>query len=322
MTASAQLPPGVTGWLDRVLAGQQIIHAERLSGGYSNENILIQTGAGHKFVLRRYVRHNACAVEAALAARLRGVVPVPEVIAADPGGTEADEPVLLSNFTDGLPLSQALAGGTRQDAADLGRAAGAALAAIGSVRFAGGGFFGGADLTPDCDSAGLPGGLPEFVDRCLAAGGAGGAGHGLTPAEQDGLRDLARQAAPLLAEVQGACQLVHSDYNGKNLLVAPGAGGWSVTAVLDWEFAFSGSPLADIGNMLRFRADIPEPFGKEFIAGYRAAGGELPGRWRQISQALDMYALADFLTRPPGHVFAARAVAVIRDRLQSGEQNA
>lgn len=310
---TAQLPPGVVGWLGRVLPGQRIIHAKRLPGGYSNHNIMIVTGAGRRLVLRRYVRSNACAVEAALADRLAGVVPVPEVVAADPDGTGAGEPVLLSNFVDGVAVSQALAAGSSQDAAGLGRAAGAALAAIGTVRFASGGFFGGADLVPGQDDASLPGSLPGFVDRCLAGGRAS---HALSPGEQDGLRELARRVVPLLAEVAGAAQLVHADYNPKNLLAAPGPAGWSVTAVLDWEFAFSGSPLADIGNMLRFGEEIPAPFAGEFIAGYQAAGGELPARWREISQALDLYALADFLTRTPGHVFITKAAAVIRERLQ------
>jgi aminoglycoside phosphotransferase (APT) family kinase protein len=119
--------------------------------------------------------------------------------------------------------------------------------------------------------------------------------------------------------VAGARQLVHADYNAKNLLVTAGTGGWSVSAVLDWEFACSGSPLADIGNMLRFGEQIPAPFADSFIAGYVAAGGELPARWRELSAALDLYALADFLTRPPDHRYFGKAVAVIRDRLKSPE---
>jgi fructokinase len=312
VTAGVSLPPGVAAWLDHVLAGQQVMHAKRLSGGYSNDNLLIETGAGRRLVLRRYGRASSCAVEAALAARLAGVVPVPAVVAADPDGTGAGEPVLLSEFADGILLSHALADGTGQHAGQLGRAAGSALAAIAAVRFDAGGFFTGADLVPCQDASGLPGGLPEFVDRCLASGSAS---HLLSPAEQGGLRELARRSAPSLTAVAGACQLVHSDYNPKNLLVAQAAGSWSVTAVLDWEFAFSGSPLTDIGNMLRFRHEIPAGFADAFIAGYRAAGGELPPGWRQISEALDLYALADFLTRPPEHEFAARAVAVITGRL-------
>jgi len=45
-------------------------------------------------------------------------------------------------------------------------------------------------------------------------------------------------------------------------------------------------------------------------------GGVLPPRWREISEALDLYALADFLTRPPGHRYFGKAVAVLKHRLE------
>jgi hypothetical protein len=34
-----------------------------------------------------------------------------------------------------------------------------------------------------------------------------------------------------------------------------------------------------------------------------------------VSEALDLYALADFLTRPPEHPYFAKAVSLIRERL-------
>jgi aminoglycoside phosphotransferase (APT) family kinase protein len=137
-----------------------------------------------------------------------------------------------------------------------------------------------------------------------------------SPAEIGHLQALAAAAAdPLARSVARARQLVHSDYNGKNLLAVGGDGRRSVSAVLDWEFAFSGSPLTDIGNMLRFRDSRPRGFADGFVAGYRDAGGQLPERWREISQALDLYALADFLTRPPGHRYFGKAVAALKDRL-------
>jgi aminoglycoside phosphotransferase (APT) family kinase protein len=332
LTGPVALPAALTGWLGRVLPGQRMTGVRRLSGGYSNENLLISTdaastdaastdaastGAGGRFVLRRYLRANRCSVEAALAARLAGIVPVPAVIAADAGGSEAGEPVLLSEFAAGVPLSQVLAGlppGAGREAGELGHAAGVALAAAGTVRFAAPGFLAGPGLVPDPGD--LPGGLPEFTEHCLAAVRPGLAGDALSAAERDGLRELARRSEPLLAAVAGARQLVHSDYNPKNLLVvrAP-AGSWTVTAVLDWEFAFSGSPLTDIGNMLRFGSDLPAGFAEGFTAGYVAAGGALPDGWREISRAIDLYALADFLTRPAGHEIARKAVALIAGRI-------
>ncbi len=52
----------------------------------------------------------------------------------------------------------------------------------------------------------------------------------------------------------GPC-LSHSDYKPWDLLVS----GSQLVAVLDWEFAFAGAPLNDVGNFLRYSArQLPE----------------------------------------------------------------
>ena len=307
------LDSATAAWLCCALPGHRIVAAEPLGGGYSNENVRVTTNRG-SYVLRRYRRggtSRTCAIEAALAARLAATaVPVAEVIAAaDPAGTAVGEPLLLARHMPGVMVSEVVARDPGS-AAELGAAAGRALAAIGAVTFPGGGAFTGPDLVPSPE--GMPASLPEFLETCLRAGHAAGA---LSPAELGRLRALAAAADPLARSVGTARQLVHADYNGKNLLAVGSDGRWSISAVLDWEFAFSGSPLTDIGNMLRFRDEQPPGFGGGFIAGYRDAGGWLPERWREISEALDLYALADFLTRPPGHRYFGKAVAALKDRL-------
>jgi aminoglycoside phosphotransferase (APT) family kinase protein len=310
--AGTVLDPADAAWLRRVLPGRRITAAEPLGGGYRNENIRLDTDGG-SYVLRRYLRGDAartCAIEVALGARLAaGAVPAAEVIAADPEGGASGLPLLLARHMPGVMVSEAVARDPAA-AAGLGAAAGRALAAIGAVTFPGGGAFTGPDLVPSPEA--LPASLPEFLESCLRAGNAAGA---LSPAEIGRLRTLAAAADPLARSVGGARQLVHSDYNGKNLLAVGGDGRWSISAVLDWEFAFSGSPLTDVGNMLRFRAGGPPGFAGGFVAGYRDAGGQLPERWREISEALDLYALVDFLTRPPGHRYFGKAVAALKDRL-------
>ena len=286
------LGPAVQAWLTGVaLPGRRITAVRRLTGGYSNDNCLITTTGG-AFVLRRYLRRNSCALETALAARLARVVPVPEVVAADPTGDRAGEPVLLSTFVPGRPLGDVTGA----------RAAGAALARIGSVTFSAPGFFAGGTLEPD--GAEPTAGLDHFVKRCLDEGNADG--H-LTDDEQRKLMRFAEEAAPALTALAGSRHLVHADYNPKNLLVD----GDRVTAVLDWEFAFSGSPLFDIGNMLR--DPRPPGFAAAVLDGFRAEGGDLPPDWRRLSRALDLYSLADFLTRPVDHRYFARAVERIRE---------
>ena len=305
-------------WLGRVLPGDRVVAAQRLGGGYSNENVLVTTARG-RYVLRRYPARagrdtaRTCAVEAALAARLAGTaVPVPEVIAADPGGAAAGSRCCWPGTRPASRSARCSARGPGRPPGSARRPA-ARWPPIGSVTFERGGMFTGADLVPS--AAGLPASLPEFVEACLRAGPAATA---LSPAELGGLRALAAAAEPLAASVADARQLVHSDYNGKNLLAVRRRGRWSISAVLDWEFAFSGSPLVDIGNMLRLRREYPPGFGDGFIGGYRDAGGPLPPDWREVSEALDLYALADLLTRPPGHRYFGQAVSVIRERLAVG----
>lgn len=313
----AAVPSDVSRWLGReALPGARIVGARPLTGGFSNDNLLLATDAGEQFVLRRYPRgNNTCAVEAALARRLAstGAVPVADVVAADPEGAAAGEPVMVSRFVDGELVSAVLPGLDAHGAKHLGRAVGAVLAAIGAVAFPRPGFFDGPDLVPGPEGMEPTAELPAFVDRCLRTGNAHLA---LSAAEQDALRGWAAEAATVLDAVRGARRLVHSDFNPKNLLAAARADGtWTVTAVLDWEFAFSSSPLFDVGNMLRFRAELPPPYADGFVDGYGAAGGHLPDDWPTLSTALDLFALADFLTRPPDHPFFGKAVARIRELL-------
>jgi aminoglycoside phosphotransferase (APT) family kinase protein len=313
---AALLEPPVLAWLGETLPGHRIVATAPLAGGYSNDNTLVTTDRG-RYVLRRYRPRGGrdqsatCAVEAALAGRLAGTgVPVAEVIAADPPGRAAGQPMLLARFAPGVTVRKALARDPGA-AAGLGGAAGQALAAISSVRFDRPGSFSGPELIPS--TAGLPASLPEFVDICLQAAPA--AASVLSAGELGRLRALAAASDPLARSVAAARQLVHADYNGKNLLALSRDGRWSISAVLDWEFAFSGSPLVDVGNMLRFRAEQPDGFAGAFITGYRDAGGRLPPGWREISEALDLYALADFLTRPPGHRYFGKAVALLKNRI-------
>jgi aminoglycoside phosphotransferase (APT) family kinase protein len=310
---ASQLDPDVRAWLAIVLP-EPVTSARALSGGYRNGNTLIRTEDGGQFVVRQYLQDDAartCAVEAALLRRTAGTVPVAQFVAADATGAEAGQPVLLTSFVAGSLLHDELrrpAG--EKEAAELGRSAGVALGQIGAVTFDRQGPFADSSLEPEAGR--LPGSLPDFVDRCLAAGSAATV---LSAAEIAGLRRLAETGQQFASLAPAACRLVHSDFNPKNLLVSPGPDGWTVTAVLDWEFAFSGSPLVDVGNMLRFASELPAGFTDAFVGGFAGAGGELPDNWQQISLAFDLYALADLLTRPVGHRYFSRAVTALRRRI-------
>ncbi|MFD9572457.1 phosphotransferase [Streptomyces sp. NPDC059982] len=311
------LDPATHAWLLRhALPGARLDEVDPLPGGFTNDMaVLTVRPAGapgaERYVLRRYRPHsgrvprNACAVEVAVLGRAAArAVPVTAVIAADPHGRATGRPTLLYRFMEGIPLSQVLADGPASGAArELGRAVGAVLARIGRVRLPRPGAFAGPSLVPAPDGMHPLGDLPGFVDRCLATVTDGA----LNDTDAAVLRALARRGGRALAAVADERCLVHCDFNPKNLLVERRAGRWEVAAVLDWELAFSGSPLFDVGNMLRFAHEYPPAFTAGFVEGFRAGSGRLPADWLRTSRTLDLFALADILTAPPDPAYFARA---------------
>jgi fructokinase len=282
----------VREWLETAaLAGKKLVRTQPLTGGYRNENLLVECSDGSRYVLRRYRGEARAEVEAALARRLSGLVPVAQVIAEAPGGG-----ALLLDYVPGTPVDVLLPTLAVEDAETVGAEAGRVLAAIGTVRFDRDGFFTDGSLRPRP----LDGDLATFVDACL---GRMAPGWELSTRERDDLRCLAARLAPLVDAITDGAHLVHSDFNPKNLLAARERDGWRIT-VLDWEFAFSGSPLTDLGNVLRFGETA-------FTRGVVAGHGPPPGNWRETARALDLFALADFLTREPKPPLADRIRRVI-----------
>jgi Phosphotransferase enzyme family len=107
----AGVDAAVRRWLSRdALPGREIERARSLADGYGNDNILLVTGTSEQYVLRRYLHRNTCAVEAALAGHVAGIVPVAEVVAADPDGTASGQPLLLSRHMPGDLVSEILPG--------------------------------------------------------------------------------------------------------------------------------------------------------------------------------------------------------------------
>ncbi|MFJ4917876.1 phosphotransferase [Streptomyces sp. NPDC088726] len=317
------LDPATHTWLTRhALPGALLHEVGPLAGGFTNDMAVLtvhrpEAAGAERYVLRRHrpcgsrFPRNTCAVEIAVLGRAAArSVPVTAVVAADPQGHATGRPTLLYRFVEGIPLSQVLADGPAGgEARSLGRSVGSALARIGRVRLPRPGAFGDSSLAPAPDGAAPLGDLAGFVDHCLATTAPGGPLSGTDSAV---MRTLARRGPQALAAVSGERSLVHGDFNPKNVLVRRCAGQWAVAAVLDWELAFSGSQLFDVGNMLRFAREYPRAFTTGFVDGFRGGNGRLPADWPRLSRTLDLFALADILTAPPDPAYFARARAVLR----------
>jgi thiamine kinase-like enzyme len=97
--------------------------------------------------------------------------------------------------------------------------------------------------------------------------------------------------------------LVHGDFDPANILVDKINNSWVVTGILDWEFAFSGSYLWDVANMLRYAHKMPPEFQNSFIDALQRNGIKLPAHWRTTIHLLNLSSLLDLLKRsdPKGH---------------------
>ena len=95
-------------------------------------------------------------------------------------------------------------------------------------------------------------------------------------------------------------RLVHADFDPSNILVDKMSGqddAWKITGILDWEFAFSGSILSDIANMLRYSHKMPAEYEESFLKGLIKTNIILPKNWRVTINLLNILSLLDCLNR-------------------------
>jgi len=288
--------------LDRIVQaafpGCRALVCEPLAGGLRNANFKLQLDLAREPVVLRIYEHDAslCQKEVDLMRLVGGAAPVPEVIYAKPGGWEDLPPFWLTRWVEGITFRDLKRGGDAEAIAQAAQAAGETLAAIGRFRFSAPGWIGpgptvGAPLLEGADS------LPHFIDLCLGSENP----QRRMPAEvRDRAHALVWEQAPRLAGVAGDACLVHGDFNKRNLLVrrVDGRTGarWRVVALLDWEFAVSGSPLGDLGSFLRYERAARPVAEPHFSAGYMRAGGRLPHDWRRLARLVDLAALCESLT--------------------------
>lgn len=280
-----------------------VASAQALSGGHSRETWLVTCADNRRVVLRFGGAHSH--IEAAILSRSKTVVPVPEVIACGAG-------FLVSEFVEGQTLEELLRAGIAAGegealAAQLGQSA----AAIGTVEFDRSGFFTDGDL-----SVGKT--LPQAHQLApLCAEWLSKSGR-FTSSETERWKAQCAQNFEILTPLNQISRLVHSDMNPKNIIVDRVDGGWKLKAFIDWEFAHSGCPFADVGNFCRFASEYPKGFLRSFVKAFEDAAPLTTEEWQQQARVLDMIALSDLASRPVGHVVGDKAAALIRSWTANG----
>jgi len=283
--------------VEKAFPQRRIAGVQQLSGGLINTNLKVTFSTGEApVVLRLHQKGPATCLKETNVLRLVGrTVPVPDVLYVEPNGIDNSGAFSILQFMEGLTFQQLKRTRNLTAIHQASASVGKTLAAIGAYKFAKPGSLTGT-LTNDIE-VGPPytytsDPIPEILDTFLNLADA----QRRLGAFAQRLHDFVWAWAPSLPDITNVSDLVHSDFGNRNILVNEVAGHWRVAAVLDWEFAFSGSPLLDVGNFLRYELGsdpLREPY---FSQSFVANGGSLPDNWRQIIRVMDLTALVECLT--------------------------
>lgn len=285
---------------------------EPLAGGWSGQTFLAEAG-GERSVVRVYPPgrrpDSAPEIDAAVLRFVRGLLPVPDVLEVRRGVTEADQPgLLVTSYLPGVRGDVLLPTLDGSDSAALGHRLGSLAADLAGMPTVRAGPFVDAELT--VGDFGVSGGLPGFVAERAAE-------IRLSADLLDGLMAVAERAEAMLDAV-GRTSLVHSDANPKNVLVDPDT--LEVTGLLDWEFAHSGCPYTDLGNLLRF--DRLPAYADAVLSAWCGRRGTDPVETLDLARAADLWALVDLAARRGQNPVTTRAHEHLAAIARTGDAHA
>jgi aminoglycoside phosphotransferase (APT) family kinase protein len=260
---------------DRGLCGPAI-SAETIGDGHSNLTFLVSDGHSRTVVRRPPPpplppgAHDVLREARLLTALERTDVPTPRVRAVAAAGELLDVPVYVMDFVDGVVITESTP--APQDDEQLRRRIGESLvdtlAALHKVawREVGLGDFG----KPD-----------GFNERQLRRMRSLIAVDGSVPRAFAALDDWLQEHLP----PESGNAIVHNDFRIGNMIVDTATG--RVAAVLDWELATIGDPLADLGYLLTSYPMPGEPLVPTSAMGAAVREPGYPGRTELIDRYAD-----------------------------------
>ncbi len=254
------------------LDGRTIASSTLFSSGKCNSNYKLILDDGSKFVAR-LSNSISSARELRVMDLARDLVPVPRVVYQ----------------RSGLTVLEFLEGQILEVVPEHSRLAGLAIAQFSILEFDSPG-----RIEEDGSIAAFDfGGVRGFIAQCLENPEVLSR---LGPHRQSQLDTLLQARVDLLDELGSETHFVHGDFNPTNILIHEE----KLSGVIDWEYALSGTPFMDIGNLLR---NIDEAYHHEVENGLLEGGMKLPQDWKERAELVDLISQFEFLTSPRSEEF-------------------
>jgi aminoglycoside phosphotransferase (APT) family kinase protein len=284
----------VKNMLKPFLIGKRVNQIQSLSGGLNNSNLKITTNTNENYVLRIYSENNkSMDIERRILNILKDRVPVSLALYSDSSCSVFDYPFIILSWVEGVQLSEIIYGGNKRSISNVAKEVGELLAKVHSITFPSSGFF-DENLNIQHFMKLDANQFLMYIEESIVKG------HGVTHLGSNlcnRIFQFAQEHAYLIDYLGIQNSLVHGDFNQLNILAKDRESCINITGILDWEYAFSGSPLMDIGNMLRYEDVNNTDFLSSFISSYQDNGGSLPAKWLQKAKLLDLIAMCGLLNK-------------------------
>jgi aminoglycoside phosphotransferase (APT) family kinase protein len=279
----------IKGLLPPITNKVAVENIELVEGGLVNTLYRIRLADGDTFCLRIFARGSrAWEMENRILLQVSPILPVPEVIIASDSGSHFAYPYLIYRWIDGITLKACRKLTSPTDFLSLAEPLGRSLAGIAGFKLS------GQQRTSDKVIDIRTNSIERLLVKCFAKLRGGVVRSRLGETLADALFSVLEAGADRLCALDRTAGLVHGDLGDRNILVAPlKDGSWRISGLIDWEYAYTGASLWDVGRVFRYRRRYSETFRRRFEKSYRDAGATLPEDWWQTSRLLDAIRLIE-----------------------------
>jgi len=272
-------------------AGQKVTSFALIGTGCVNLNIKVELeGANEPYLLRIYLRNKASAfIEKKLGELLKMEVPIPQVFAI---GQFQELLFSIVQFKNGIPLTDLLSKEEEIDIKPIMKKIGIYVAKIQAHRSLQAGYFNkNLELAEVFVGDFMSNSTKVYLESPVIK-------REISEKNRKRIESILIRLGHFFPDLKQN-HLVHGDLDPSNILVEQKKGKWEISAIIDWENAFSYSPLWDVAHLLRFAHQADDTYTTSLLQGLKEGGVQLPEGWPITVHLINLSCFLNILNGSP-----------------------